>query len=123
MKVVIKSLSRIVVAAGLILMSTNLNAQNQWPTSFGQASINSGYCVTIDTAQPLQEFYQISIAHLNFATATDAQKVFGAISNNYLTYRVDFDNQVAYLKIHSDRTQNLQDVIWWNNYIDSLCKE
>lgn len=110
----------------LIVLTTFLNSSftfdNQWPSEYGEAKIDANYCVSIDTSKPLQSFYKLDIAHLNFDNEADAQKVFGAISNNYLTYRADFTNKVAYLKIHSERTKETQDVIWWNNYIQSLCK-
>lgn len=98
------------------------SASAQWPTTYGVGTITSSYCVSIDTSLPLTEFYQIDIAALNFATEIDARKVFGNISNNRLSYKVDFANHVAYLQVHSDRTQYPQDVIWWNNYIASLCQ-
>ena len=109
------------LATGFVLLTATSFGQTQWPETYGQGTITADYCVTIDTAQPLQEYYRIDIAHLNFANEKEAQKVFGAISNNRLTYKVDFANQAAYLKVHADRTQTAQDVIWWNNYIDSLC--
>lgn len=121
MKSPLKSLKRLLVAVGLLLASTAGIAQTDWPESYGTATIDASYCVSIDTGSPLQDFYQISIAHLGFADAVEAQKVFGYISNNRLTYRVDFDNQVAYLRIHADRTPEPKDVIWWNDYIHSLC--
>lgn len=122
MKLTLKKMSKVILATGFVLLSTTSFGQTQWPDNYGQGTINTDYCVTIDTTKPLEEFYRIDISHLNFASEADAQKVFGAISNNRLTYKVDFTNQVAYLKVHADRTQHPQDVIWWNNYIDSLCK-
>lgn len=95
---------------------------SEWPTQFGIAKIDANYCVKLDVTKPLESFYKIDISHLNFATETDAQKVFGSISNNYLSYKVDFANQSAYLKIHSERTKEPKDIIWWNDYIQSLCK-
>lgn len=95
---------------------------NDWPTDCGSATIDNNYCVSIDTTKPLQEFYKINFAHLNFQTEVDAKKVFGAISNNYLSYKVDFASQNAYLKIHADRTKELKDVIWWNDYLQNKCQ-
>lgn len=94
----------------------------EWPTSYEIGSITPGYCVSIDITKPVVEFYKIDISTLNFATEQEAQKVFGAISNNLLSYRVDFNNQAAYLQVHTDRTQTPQDVNWWNNYIAETCK-
>lgn len=117
----LKSLRRILIMTGLILVSSLTKAQSDWPENFGSATIDANHCVTIDTTSPLQDYYKMDISHLGFATEVDAQKVFGYISNNRLTYRVDFDNQVAYLLIHADRTPEPKDVIWWNDYIHSLC--
>lgn len=107
----------------IFIVSLNFSfVSTDWPAVFGDATIDNNYCVSIDTSKPLQEFYKINISHLNFQTETDAQKVFGAISNNYLTYRVDFGNQCTYLKIHADRTKDLKDVIWWNDYLQNKCQ-
>lgn len=117
----INCLKSTIVAAALFI-GASIYGQFSVPTTYGSASITADYCVSIDTTQPLQEYYQMDISHLNFATETDAKKVFGFISNNRLTYMVDFNNHVAYLRVHADRTPQPEDVIWWNNYIDSLCK-
>ncbi|MBK6525021.1 MAG: hypothetical protein IPG07_05360 [Crocinitomicaceae bacterium] len=110
----------------LILVSfivlTSFTKDTQWPAQYGEATIDANYCVKIDVTKPLESFYKLEISHLNFSTAIDAQKVFGSISNNYLSYKVDFANQVTYLQIHANRTKELKDVIWWNDYIQSLCK-
>ena len=119
MKLIKNTLKLAVVTLIFVLNSTNASAQ--MPTSYEIGSITSDHCVSIDTSKPLAEFYQIDIAALNFATETDAKKLFGYISNNRLTYIVDFPNHVAYLKVHADRTQFPQDVIWWNDYIQGLC--
>lgn len=120
MKSVISNFKQLFLASALTLVTQLTFAQ--WPDNYGTGTITATYCVSIDTAQPLQEYYKIDISQLNFATEIDAQKVFGAISNNRLTYKVDFAGQAAYLKVHADRTQYPQDVIWWNNYIQSLCQ-
>lgn len=104
------------------IVLSSFTTDTEWPTQYGVAKIDANYCVTIDTSKPLESFYKIDISDLNFASEVDAQKVFGAISNNYLSYRVHFSDNAAYLKIHADRTKEMQDVIWWNDYIQSLCK-
>jgi hypothetical protein len=120
MAILKKSFIPVLIAAFLVLTSFTKDAQ--WPAQYGEATIDANYCVKIDASKPLESFYKIEINHLNFATEIDAQKVFGSISNNYLTYRVDFANQVTYLQIHAERTKEMKDVIWWNDYIHSLCK-
>lgn len=93
----------------------------QLPTQYETATITSDYCVSLDATKPVSEYYKIDISALNFADETEARKAFGYISNNYLSYVVDFDNHSAYLHIHLDRTQNPQDIAWWNNYLNEHC--
>jgi len=117
-----KAKIKITVILFLLLSSSyQLKAQNYSDiASYGQATIDTK-CVTIDDSTPLKQYYVIDISHFNFTNYDDAFDVFGYISNNYLTYRVDFEHQVAFLEIHADRTPELQDVSWWKNYILNLC--
>jgi hypothetical protein len=87
----------------------------------GTASITEELCVTLDAESPIQEFYAIDISHLDFESAKVANDRFGFISNNLLTYSVDFESETAYLQVHLDRTSEPKDIVWWNDYIESLC--
>jgi hypothetical protein len=112
-----------VLAVATFLVVENASSQQspQWPTSYETATITTDYCVTLDATKAISEFYKIDITALNFATESDAKKVFGAISNNLLSYQVDFANGAAYLHVHLNRTKNPEDITWWNNYIQGLC--
>lgn len=101
--------------------STLSFAQTDEGLDYGNATISEDYCVTIDTDQPIKEFYEIDIAHLHLATEKDADDKFGFIENNLLSYIVDFSESKAYLQIHLDRTVDSEDVVWWNDYIGTLC--
>lgn len=105
-----------------LLGTSQLKAQNYSDIdTYGQATITEDKCVTIDDSAPLKQYYAIDFTHLNVANYSDAFDIFGYISNNYLTYRVDFEHQIAFLEIHADRTPELKDVNWWKNYILNLC--
>jgi hypothetical protein len=93
----------------------------QDPESYPVATCSDDFCVQLDPDQAVVEHYKIDIAPFGFATFEDAQAKFGYISNNLLTYTVDFDNQRVILTVHLDRTPAPEDIVWWNNYIDSLC--
>lgn len=117
-----KNLKRIALSAGLFVFSFGSFAQTDNPEVTGTASISDSYCVTLDDSKSIQKFYEIDISHLGFATEYDAKKKFGHISNNLLTYKVDFESKVVILHVHNDRTDSPKGVIWWNDYLTSLCK-
>lgn len=86
------------------------------------ATVTEDLCVTIDdTGSPISDLYEIDFSHLHLLSEKEANDKFGFISNNLLTYTVDFSTETAYLNIHIDRTPEPKDVIWWNDYINSLC--
>ncbi len=85
------------------------------------ATITDEYCVTIDASSPITDFYEIDIAHLGLASEQAALDKMGYISNNLLTYTVDFEAEKAFLQVHLDRTTEPKDIIWWSEYINSLC--
>ncbi len=89
--------------------------------TYGDAEITSEFCVTIDTEKPVNQNYIIDISHLDLESEKIANDKFGYICNNLLTYSVDYDSGNAYLEVHLDRTTDPKDVIWWNDYIQSLC--
>ncbi|MBN4073139.1 hypothetical protein JYT74_03750 [Crocinitomix catalasitica] len=89
--------------------------------SYPAATCSDEFCVQLDPDQAIQEHYKIDIAPFGFATNEAARAKFGYISNNLLTYTVDFDIQRVILTVHTDRTPVPHDITWWNDYIDSLC--
>lgn len=89
--------------------------------TYGNATITDEYCVSLDAGAAISEYYIIDISHLHIPSAKEANDNFGYICNNLLTYTVDFDANTAYLQIHLDRTSEPKDIVWWNDYINSLC--
>lgn len=87
----------------------------------GSAFITDNFCVTLNTSDELKKTYKINISALNFQSEIDAKKAFGKIANNYLTYVVDFEQQVVFLKVHSERIETAQTVVWWNEYLYKKC--
>ncbi|WP_066758539.1 hypothetical protein [Crocinitomix algicola] len=105
---------------GLVFSPFGLFAQpgDEIPT----ATVTDELCVSIDdTGSPISETYEIDISHLHLHSEKEANDKFGYISNNLLTYTVDFSAEKAYLNVHLDRTSEPKDVVWWNDYIISLC--
>ena len=108
-----------VIPAFLIL--PELSFSQHVETTYSAATITEDYCVTLDPTEEISEFYEIDIHDFGFETEIEATKKFGFISNNLLTYSVDFENEKAYLQVHLDRTPEPRDIIWWNEYLNSLC--
>lgn len=81
------------------------------------------YTVSIDTDQPLQEYYLIDISTFGWTSEADAKKRCGYISNNLITYSVeDYSAGLIRLTIHADRTYEPKDVNWWNDYLQTPVK-
>jgi len=105
----------------ILLIGSPAFAQLEGHDDHGTAIITEELCVTLDDEKPIQEFYAIDITHLDFESAKIANDRFGFISNNLLTYSVEFESNTAYLQVHLDRTSEPKDINWWNDYLDSLC--
>lgn len=115
----LKKLALIVLLAGSTGAYSQLYPEG---TTLGEATVTDDtYCVSLNADQPVQEYYELNIASQGFTTFEDAHRIYGAISNNLLTYKVDIDNQRVILQVHIDRTEEPQDIVWWNAYLESLC--
>lgn len=101
--------------------SMSIFSQTDAEAEIATATITEEFCVTLDAAEPIAEFYVIDISHLELISEKEANDRFGYISNNFLTYTVDFEAHEAQLQIHLDRTPMPHDIIWWNDYLESLC--
>ena len=112
-------MKRFYFAFCFLIASSAAIAQDE--ESYLSATCSDEFCVTLDATSPIQEFYKIDIAPFVFATYEDAQNKFGYISNNLLTYNVDFENNRVILQVHTDRTEAPKDIVWWNDYLESLC--
>ena len=115
-----KQLKMTTLLLAFILAPMSMFAQDE-EIEYGTATVSSEYCVNLDTEAAISEYYVIDISHLAIATELDAVNNFGFISNNLLTYSVDYAAEKAYLHVHLDRTSSPKDIVWWNEYIISLC--
>lgn len=88
---------------------------------FETATITSEYCISLDATKPVAEFYQIDITAFGFSDENEAKKQFYTRANNFLSFQVDLASQTTYLRVHLDRTPEPKDIIWWNDYLESLC--
>jgi hypothetical protein len=88
----------------------------------GTAAIDGNYCLVLDTDSEVQEQYTADATALNWTSAADAVKKCGFYTNNLITYKADYDNNLILITIHTDRTYDSKDVIWWNQYLLSLCQ-
>jgi hypothetical protein len=104
----------------LIFAPTTIFAQDE-EIDYGTATVSEEYCVSLNTESPISEFYSIDISHLHLDTELEAINNFGFISNNLVTYTVDYAAETAYLQVHLDRTSSPKDILWWSEYINSLC--
>ena len=106
---------------GLILSPRSQFAQgvDYYPT----ATVTEDLCISLDMESPISGFYEIDFSHLHLLSENEANDKFGYISNNLLSYTVDFSTETAYLQIHLDRTPSPEDLAWWSDYIASLCGE
>ncbi len=105
---------------GLLIIPVSVFSQAPEAPSIG-AEITSEFCVSLSAEEAIVEYYEIDISHFGFETEKEANDRFGFICNNLLTYTVDFDNMTCSLHVHLDRTPELKDVVWWNEYLSSLC--
>lgn len=88
----------------------------------GDATINASFCVELDDAIPVQGFYKADASALGWTSEADAKKACGFHSNNLVSYKQDFANNQILIYIHTDRTSAPHDIVWWNEYLESLCK-
>ena len=89
----------------------------------GVATISLNNCITLDDNEAVFDSYLIDISHFNFPTLTEAEKNFGYISSNLLSFKVDFANKKAEMFLLK---KNLLQKNWgkpeWVSYLQSRCK-
>ncbi|MCG8578102.1 MAG: hypothetical protein MI810_24695 [Flavobacteriales bacterium] len=88
---------------------------------FSTATVSADYCVILDPTKPVAEWYEMDITDFGFTDETTARNQFLQRSNNLISYNVDLSEQKAYARVHLDRTPTPQDIVWWNNYLSTLC--
>jgi len=88
---------------------------------FSPATISGNYCLVLDNASALVEFYSADASGLNWTSAAEAKKLCGFHSNNLVTFDADYANKKILVHIHLDRTTEPKDLVWWNQYLQSIC--
>ncbi len=88
----------------------------------GSATLDANYCLALDATTEVQMNYAADASDLGWTSAAHAKKMCGFYSNNLVTYKSDYENNQMLVIIHTDRTRGEKDVIWWNDYLLSLCK-
>jgi hypothetical protein len=88
----------------------------------GKATVTTNFCITLDEASPIQEHYTVNATSLGWTSELDANKACGFHSNNLVSYSADYKNNLLLIQIHTDRTQGKKDIVWWNEYLNSICK-
>lgn len=112
------------LAIGLLLAGASSANAQVFPegTTFGTATVTAEYCVTLDPSSPVQEWYEMDISAFGFTNLAEAQNAFLMRSNNLISYNVvDLAEQKAYARVHVDRTPAPEDIVWWNDYLSTLC--
>jgi hypothetical protein len=89
----------------------------EWQT----ATVDANYCVQLDPTEAVGEWYEMDITAFGFTDEVEAKKQFMTRANNYISYYVNLSEQRAYAHVHLDRTPSPEDIVWWNNYLLSLC--
>jgi len=112
------SLKKIFLLVALSLASFSFSQS----TDAGSATIDANYCLVLDAASEIQEHYSADATGLNWTSAAHAVKKCGFHTNNLVTYTADYENNRILIHIHTDRTYESRDVIWWNQYLLSICK-
>ena len=107
----------------LAISLASLSFSQDWKEGivFSTATITEDYCVQLDADNPVQEWYEMDITHLGFASQDEANKAFWSRANNLVSYNVDLSENKAYARVHLDRTPEPKDINWWNDYLNSLC--
>lgn len=112
-------LKKIVLLAVISIASIGFSQEAGKP---GSATVTSNFCVVLDNANPIQEFYAVNATSLGWTSELAASKSCGFHSNNLVTYSADYANNKLLIQIHIDRTKEINDITWWNEYLNSICK-
>lgn len=115
------NLKRIFLVAALAMTSFSFS-QSTDEVTYGPASIDANYCLHLDDASPIQEFYAADASALGWTSEQQAKKMCGRKSNNLISYMSDYANNRILIRVHTDRTNEEKDIAWWNEYLLSLCR-
>lgn len=112
-------LKKIVLIVAISIASVGFSQDDSKP---GSATVTKNFCLVLDSTKPVQEHYAVKATALGWTSELDAQKGCGFYSNNLVSYSEDYKNNMLLIHIHTDRTNGEKDIIWWNEYLNSICK-
>lgn len=87
---------------------------------YGSASIFKSYALVLDVSNDLTEYYSADASSLKWTSNAEALKLCGFYSNNLVSLYPDYVNNKILVHIHLDRTKDSKDIIWWNQYLQSI---
>ncbi len=105
-----------------VFLGSTVSFSQDWSSiDFETATVDANYCVQLDATKPVGEYYEMDISFLGFTDEIEASKQFNTRANNFISFHVEMSEQKAYAHIHVDRTPAPMDIVWWNDYLASLC--
>lgn len=73
----------------------------------------------LDVKKPLTNFYTASIIPLKFSNQEDCDTYFNSLTDNLISFTVDFKAQTVLINLHLEYSKPEWTVADWNNYINS----
>ncbi|WP_027418851.1 hypothetical protein [Crocinitomix catalasitica] len=106
----------------LFVQATTFAQEGDSEIVYGSATSTENCCITLDASSPIQEYYKADLSVFGFENEAAAEKLMGFKSNNLVSLKADYANNVMLIRIHTDRTSTPNDIVWWNDYLKSICK-
>jgi len=116
------TLKRLFLLVAITVASSSFAQTSTEAIDYGSATVSSAYCIELDDSQPIQEYYVASASSLGWSSVENAAKMCGFHRNNLITLQEDYANGNIIIRIHTDRTYEPRDIIWWNNYLQGICE-
>jgi hypothetical protein len=83
------------------------------------AEFNSKTSLKLDVKKPLSSYYIANISLLKFASSEESEAFFNSITDNILSYTVDFKAKTVLINLHLEYSKPEWTVTDWNVYINS----
>ena len=117
-----KTLKRLLFSSLLFASIATYAQDMSEDISYGNATIDDKFCLVLDSTKPIQSYYKADMSGFGFTSEKEAIKYLGRHSNNLVSLRPDYEENKVIVEIHTDRTNGEKDIVWWNNYLESICK-
>ena len=114
-------LKKIFLLVALSATSFSFAQESSETTNFAAATVDENYCIILDATSDIQDFYVADASALAWVSAAEALKKCGFHSNNLISFKADFENDQILIHLHTDRTYEDRDIVWWNDYLQSIC--